>query len=245
MRRVTRTATLITILALASAIGACSKKDESGGEAVKASEGAADPDTGMKPGSCDYRTDTGVCTFARENSADMCKSMGGKPIDGPCPTEGVLGTCASPDSLTGEVKSYYPTSAAQYTAATAKQACENQQGVWTAAAGASPAGGMAAATGGAAAGGMAAAKVGACTVKSARSCSETKLNNPDDSATYGKMCAEIEKGAWADGPCPTENAVGECNSASAGRTVYYEGAKDPKHTCEQMVMGGVYTAAAM
>jgi hypothetical protein len=233
MRRATRTATLITIFALASATGACSKKEASGGEAVKASEGAADPDTGMKPGSCDYRTDTGVCTYARENSADMCTSMGGKPIDGPCPTEGVLGTCASPDSLTGEVKSYYPTSAAQYTAATAKQACENQQGVWTAAAGAP------------AAGGMAAARVGACTVTSARSCSETKLNNPDDSATYGKMCAEIEKGAWADGPCSTENVVGECNSASAGRTVYYKGAKDPEHTCEQMVMGGVYTAAAI
>lgn len=234
MRRATRTTTLFTLLALASAIGACSKKDESGGEAIKAREGAADPDTGMKPGSCDDRTDTGVCTYAKESSADLCKSMGGTPIDGPCPTEGVLGTCASPDSLTGEVKSYYPTSAAQYTAATAKQACESQQGVWTAAAGA------AATTAGAGA----AASVGACTVKSDKRCSETRLNNPDDSATYGKMCAEVEKGTWAEGPCPTENVVGECNSASAGRTVYYKGARDPKHTCEQMVMGGVYTAAA-
>jgi hypothetical protein len=232
MRPATRTATLFMIVALASAIGACSKKEESGGEAVKAREGAADPDTGMKPGSCDYRTDTGVCTYAKENSADMCRSLGGKPIDGPCPTEGVLGTCASPDSLTGEVKSYYPTSAAKYTAATAKEACENQQGVWTAA------------PGGAAARSGAAASVGACTVKSAKSCSETKLNNPDDSATYGKMCAEVEKGTWAEGPCPMENVVGECNSASAGRTVYYKGAKDAKHTCEQMVMGGVFTAAA-
>jgi hypothetical protein len=229
MRRATRTATLFTIFAIA--LGACSKKEESGGgEATKAGEGAPDPATGMKPGSCDYRTDTGVCTYAKESSADMCTSLGGKPIDGPCPTEGVLGTCASPDSLTGEVKSYYPTSAAKYDADTAKQACENQQGVWTAAAGAPAAGGAAAAT------------VGACTVKSARSCSETKLNNPGDSATYGKMCADVEKGTWADGPCPTENVVGECNSASAGRTVYYKGAKDPKHTCEQMVMGGVYTA---
>ena len=221
MRRATRTATLFTIFALAGATSACSKKEDSGGGVVKASEGAADPDTGLKPGSCDHRTDTGVCTYAKESSADTCKAMGGKPIDGPCPTEGVLGTCASPDSLTGEVKSYYPTSAAQYTAGTAKQACESQQGVWTAA-----------------------ATVGACTVKSAKSCSETKLNNPGDSATYGKMCAEIEKGTWAEGPCPTENVVGECNSASAGRTVYYKGAKDPKHTCEQMVMGGAYTAAA-
>ena len=237
MRRAIRTTTLFIIFALASATAcACSKKEESGGEAIKAGEGAPDPDTGLKPGSCDNRTDTGVCTYAKESSADMCKSMGGKPIDGPCPTEGVLGTCASPDSLTGEVKSYYPTSAAQYTAATAKQACENQQGVWTAAAGAPAAGGGGAAS--------SSASVGACTVKSAKSCSETKLNNPDDSATYGKMCAEIEKGTWAEGPCPTENVVGECNSASAGRTVYYKGAKDPKHTCEQMVMGGVYTAAA-
>ncbi len=238
MRRATRTATLFTIFALASAVGACSKKEESGGAVVKASEGAPDPDTGMKPGSCDYRSDTGVCTYARENSADMCKTMGGKPIDGPCPTEGVLGTCASPDSLTGEVKSYYPTSAAKYTAATAKQACENQQGVWTAAAGG------AVAAGGAGAAGGAAATVGACTVKSDKSCSETKLNNPDDSATYGKMCAEVQEGTWAEGPCPMENVIGECNSASAGRTVYYKGAKDARHTCEQMVMGGVYTAAA-
>ncbi len=238
MRRATRTATLFTICALASAVGACSKKkDDSGVEAVKAGEGAPDPDTGMKPGSCDHRSDTGVCTYAKESSADMCKSLGGTPIDGACPTDGVLGTCASPDSLTGEVKSYYPTSAAKYTAATAKEACENQQGVWTAASGA-------AAAGTAASGGAAAATVGACTVKSSKSCSETKLNNPDDSATYGKMCAEIEKGTWADGPCPTENVIGECNSASAGRTVYYKGAKDAKHTCEQMVMGGVFTAAA-
>ncbi|MEJ7596906.1 MAG: hypothetical protein WKG01_03255 [Kofleriaceae bacterium] len=86
--------------------------------------------------------------------------------------------------------------------------------------------------------------VGACTVKEDKSCSETKLNNPGDSATYGKQCADILKGAWADGPCPMENVIGECNSASAGRTVYYKGAKDTKHTCEQMVMGGVYTAAA-
>ena len=231
MRRATRTATLFTLIALV--MGACSKKDDAGGGAVKAREGAPDPDTGMKPGSCDYRTDTGVCTYSKENSADMCKSLGGKPIDGPCPTEAVLGTCASPESLTGEVKSYYPTSAAKYTAATAKEACENQQGVWTAAGGAA-----------AAAGGAAAASVGACTVKSDKSCSETRLNNPDDSATYGKMCAEVEKGTWAEGPCPMENVVGECSSASAGRTVYYKGAKDPKHTCEQMVMGGVYTAAA-
>jgi hypothetical protein len=230
MRRATRTATLFTIIALASA--ACSKKDDSGGEAVKISEGAPDPDTGMKPGSCDYRSDTGVCSYARESSADMCKSLGGKPLDGPCPTEGVLGTCASPDSLTGEVKSYYPTSAAQYTAATAKQACESQQGVWTAAASAAKASAASGAT------------VGACTIKADRSCSETKLNNPGDSATYAKTCAEVEKGTWADGPCPTTNVVGECSSASAGRTVYYKGAKDPKHTCEQMVMGGVYTAAA-
>jgi len=234
MRPATLTATLFTLFALAGATVGCSKKkDEAGGEAIKAREGAADPDTGLKPGSCDNRTDTGVCTFAKENSAEMCKSMGGKPIDGPCPTEGVLGTCASPDSLTGEVKSYYPTSAAQYTAATAKQACESQQGVWTAAAGAASSGGA-----------KAAATVGACTVKSDKSCSETKLNSPDDSATYAKMCAEVEKGTWADGPCPAANVVGECNSASAGRTVYYKGAKDPKHTCEQMVMGGVYTAAA-
>ncbi len=239
MRRTTRTATLFTILALASALGACSKKEDAGPEAVKAGEGAPDPDTGLKPGSCDYRSDTGVCTYSKESSADSCKAMSGKPIDGPCPTEGVLGTCASPDSLTGEVKSYYPTSAAQYTAATAKQACESQQGVWTAAAGAPAAGGAATAAKGAAA-----ATVGACTVKSDKSCSETRLNNPDDSATYGKMCAEVQEGTWAEGPCPMENVIGECNSASAGRTVYYKGAKDAKHTCEQMVMGGVYTAAA-
>lgn len=232
MRRATGTATLFTFFVLASAMGACSKKEDAGGGAVKAREGAPDPDTGMKPGSCDYRTDTGVCSYSRESSADMCRSLGGKPIDGPCPTDAVLGTCASADSLTGEVKSYYPTSAAKYTAATAKEACENQQGVWTAA-------------GGAAAGGAAApATVGACTVKADKSCSETKLNNPGDSATYGKMCAEVEKGTWAEGPCPMENVVGECNSASAGRTVYYKGAKDPKHTCEQTVMGGAYTAAA-
>ena len=232
MRRATRTATLFMIFALASAMAACSKKEEKAGgapgEAAKTGEAAPDPDTGMKPGSCDYRTDTGVCTYSKESSADMCKAMSGKPIDGPCPTEGVLGTCASPDSLTGEVKSYYPTSAAKYDASTAKQACENQQGVWTAAAGAAAA--------------TTAATVGACTVKADKSCSETKLNNPGDSATYGKMCAEVQEGTWADGPCPTENVVGECNSASAGRTVYYKGAKDPKHTCEQMVMGGVYTA---
>jgi len=206
MRRATGTATLFTLLVLASALAACSRKDESGGEAVKAREGAPDPDTGMKPGSCDYRSDTGVCSYSKESSADMCKSLGGAPI-----------------------------SAARYTAATAKEACENQQGVWTAAGGA-------AAAGGAKAG--AAASVGACTVKADRSCSETRLNNPEDSATYGKMCAEVEKGSWAEGPCPTENVIGECNSASAGRTVYYKGAKDAKHTCEQMVMGGVYTAAA-
>jgi len=86
--------------------------------------------------------------------------------------------------------------------------------------------------------------VGACTVKADKNCSETKLNNPGDSETYGKQCADISKGTWADGPCPMDNVVGECNSASAGRTVYYKGAKDPKHHCEQMVMGGAYTAAA-
>lgn len=237
MRRATRTATLFTIFALASAMAGCSRQDEESGVGVVKAQEGADPDTGMKPGSCDDRTDTGVCTYARESSADMCTSLGGKPIDGPCPTDGVLGTCASPDSLTGEVKSYYPTSAAKYTAATAKEACENQQGVWTAAAGGA-AGSMEA--GGAAA----AATVGACTVKSSKSCSETRLNNPDDSATYGKMCADIEKGIWAEGPCPMENVIGECNSASAGRTVYYKGARDAKHTCEQMVMGGVFTAMA-
>jgi hypothetical protein len=239
MRRTIQTASLFTIIALAGAMSACGKKEEKAGDpatatsSAKAGEAAPDPDTGMKPGSCDYRTDTGVCTYAKESSADMCKTMGGKPIDGPCPTDGVLGTCASPDSLTGEVKSYYPTSAAQYTAATAKDACEAQQGVWTP-------------TGGAAGAATAAAPtVGACTVEADKSCSETKLNNPDDSATYGKQCAEISKGTWADGPCPMDGVIGECNSAAAGRTVYYKGAKDPKHTCEQMVMGGVYTAAAM
>lgn len=237
MRRVIHVASLCTLFAVASALGACGKKEEkaggAAGEAPKTGEAPPDPDTGMKPGSCDYRTDTGVCTYAKESSADMCKTMGGKPIDGPCPTEDVLGTCASPDSLTGEVKSYYPTSAAKYTAATAKEACEAQQGVWTQAGGAAGAGAAAAAP-----------TVGACTVKADKSCSETKLNNPDDSATYGKQCAEISKGTWADGPCPMEGVIGECNSAAAGRTVYYKGAKDPKHTCEQMVMGGVYTAAA-
>jgi hypothetical protein len=138
----------------------------------------------------------------------------------------------SPGSSTEEVKSYYPTSAAQYSAETAKSACEAQQGVWTAAGGAAGSGGAAAA----------APTVGACTVAADRSCSETKLNNPGDSATYGKMCAETSKGTWADGACPMENAIGECNSASAGRTVYYKGARDSKHTCEQLVMGGVYTA---
>jgi hypothetical protein len=234
MRRLIQTASLFTIFALASALGACSKTEEQAGGAAsgaaKPEEGAPDPDTGLKPGSCDYRSDTGVCTYNKESSADMCKSLGGKPIDGPCPTEGVLGTCVSPGSSTEEVKSYYPTSAAQYTAETAKSACENQQGVWTAA-------GRAADSGGAAA----AATVGACIVKADKSCSETKLNNPGDSATYGKMCTD-SKGTWAEGPCPMEKAIGECNSASAGRTVYYKGAKDTKHTCEQMVMGGVYTA---
>ncbi len=86
--------------------------------------------------------------------------------------------------------------------------------------------------------------VGACTVKADKNCSETKLNNPGDSETYGKQCAEISKGEWAEGPCPMDNVVGECNSASAGRTVFYKGAKDPKHYCEQMIMGGTYTAAA-
>jgi hypothetical protein len=238
MRRVIHMASFCTFFAVASGLAACGKKDEpAGGTApgsAKAEEGAPDPDTGMKPGSCDYRSDTGVCTYNKESSADMCKSLGGKPIDGPCPTEGVLGTCVSPDSLTGEVKSYYPTSAAQYTAATAKAACEAQQGVWASAGGATES----------AAGASAAANVGACTVKADKSCSETKLNNPDDSATYGKMCADINKGTWAEGPCPMENVIGECNSASAGRTVYYKGAKDAKHTCEQLVMGGRYTAAS-
>ena len=233
MRRVIQTASLFTIFALASAVGACSKKEEPAGGAAKTEEGASDPDTGLKPGSCDYRHDTGVCTYNKENSADLCKSMGGKPIDGPCPTEGVLGTCLSPGSSTEEVKSYYPGSTAQYTAATAKTACEAQQGVWTPAGGAAESGGAAAAP-----------TVGACTVKADKSCSETKLNNPGDSATYGKICADTSKGTWAEGPCPMENAIGECNSASAGRTVYYKGAKDPQHTCEQLVMGGVYTALA-
>jgi hypothetical protein len=86
--------------------------------------------------------------------------------------------------------------------------------------------------------------VGACTVKEDKSCSETKLNNPGDFETYGKQCADISKGTWAEGPCPMDKVIGECNSASAGRTVFYKGAKDAKHTCEQMIMGGVWTAAA-
>lgn len=86
--------------------------------------------------------------------------------------------------------------------------------------------------------------VGACTVKEDKSCSETKLHNPGDSETYGKQCADISKGTWAEGPCPMDKVIGECNSASAGRTVFYKGAKDAKHTCEQMIMGGVWTAAA-
>jgi hypothetical protein len=233
MRQGIQIVRVFTIFALAGAAAACSKKEEPAGGAQTATAGAPDPDTGLKPGSCDHRDDTGVCTYAKESSADMCKTLGGKPIDGPCPTEEVLGTCASPDSLTGEVKSYYPTSAAKYTAETAKSACEAQQGVWTPTAGTA----AAAAT-------APAATVGACTVAAEKSCSETKLNNPGDSATYGKMCAEINKGTWAEGPCPMEKVIGECNSASAGRTVYYKGAKDAKHTCEQMVMGGVYTAAA-
>lgn len=232
MRRVIQTAslfTIFTIFALASSLSACKKEEPAGGAggAAKTEEGAGDPATGLKPGSCDYRNDTGVCTFNKETSADLCTALGGKFIDGPCPTEGVLGTCVSPGSSTEELKSYYPTSAAKYTAETAKLACEAQQGMWTA-------------TGGAAA--AAAPTVGACTVKADKSCSETKLNNPGDSATYGKMCTDDSKGTWAEGPCPMEKAIGECNSASAGRTVYYKGAKDAKHTCEQMVMGGVYTA---
>jgi hypothetical protein len=114
-------------------VGGCGKKNEGKAGADKAEDKKAeDPDLAKKtPGSCDHRGDTGICTFNKEFDAEMCKAMSGKAIAGECPKEdAVPGTCLCKTEYNTEIKTYYTTSSAKYTAETAAEACKNQQCEW-------------------------------------------------------------------------------------------------------------------
>lgn len=113
-------------------VGACGKKDE--GKPASAEKGdkkEVDPDLPKTvAGGCDH-ADTGICTFNKESDPEMCKALSGKFIAGECPkANAVPGTCLCKTEYNTEIKTYYTTSAAKYTAETAKEACKNQQCEW-------------------------------------------------------------------------------------------------------------------
>lgn len=116
-------------LLLSTTAFACGKKDESAPSAEKvAADDPALPK--MEAGACSY-ADTGICTFNKESDRSMCEALGGKFSTGECPQQdAVPGTCTCKSEYNTEIKTYYTTSAAEYTAETAKQACENQQCEW-------------------------------------------------------------------------------------------------------------------
>jgi hypothetical protein len=128
---INRNVTLVMVLA--AALAGCGKKDESGaakggGDTAKAADPAL---PAAVAGGCFY-ADTGVCTFNKESDPKMCESMSGKFAAGECPKQdAVPGTCTCKTEYNTEIKTYYTTSAAKYTADTAKQACVNQQCEWT------------------------------------------------------------------------------------------------------------------
>jgi len=89
----------------------------------------------------------------------------------------------------------------------------------------------------------AAERFGSCVVVEQKTCEESAIRDPSEAAGLQKSCGEISKGVWHDEPCPTDGVVGVCKSAAAGRLLYYKGAEDPKHDCEQLHMGGKYQPA--
>ncbi|MDQ3366575.1 MAG: hypothetical protein M3680_14210 [Myxococcota bacterium] len=119
-----------TMLAIAL-VGGCGKKDDAKGGAAKDDKAAVDPALPKTvAGGCDY-ADTGICTFNKESDPTQCTALGGKFTEGECPKENAVpGTCLCKSEYNTEIKTYYTTTDAKYTAEIAKDLCTKQQCEW-------------------------------------------------------------------------------------------------------------------
>jgi hypothetical protein len=74
-----------------------------------------------------------------------------------------------------------------------------------------------------------------CTVEAEHVCHNepTSTTEPADAR---RKC-EALKGVYKDEPCPEAGEIGRCTNTYTW-SVFYAGAKDPKHACDKLKMGG-------
>jgi len=97
----------VTVLALALAAG-CSKKED---KTTADPAGSASTTAAKVTAACNLMDEIGSCTeYAKPEAASLekslCEGLKGKWLTGPCPTEGVVGSCAL---SAGDTKRYYKT----------------------------------------------------------------------------------------------------------------------------------------
>jgi hypothetical protein len=204
--------------------------------------------------SCDNRRGTNACVdytqeamvLGEEAMRGLCTGTNGVFATSPCPTDRMIGTCATSG---GQLHRYYAGEPLSFTVDSASSDCRTvHSGTWTVAPGApvaAAAGVPAAASAATPAGGPAPAAGGrltSCNVPEEHLCKETPHDEaPDDIARA--RCEGMPGHTFATTPCPQARRIGACTT-SAEVTYYYrgvEGASSLPQTCASL-QAGTWTA---